>query len=188
MRFAFEACSLYTSKSRYIKSLTVPVAPALREPCREAKPRSEGGSREREAPFSGVEMSLRIPPRFWPQNDDGHDEFAQITIPVGAVYLTSWPRSTLAAERATCPTGLLPPNHPRQHNTPRSGTQNGHILAPNLRRLGRFVGGDGAEPRLIRACKALGGVYLNLRRLLHGSACLPKRDRAPDRHPFDVAV
>src|SRR6516225_596624 len=64
MRFAFEACSLYTSKSCYIKSLTVPVALALREPCREAKPRSEGGSREREAPFSGVDMSLRIPPDF----------------------------------------------------------------------------------------------------------------------------
>ena len=187
MRFAFEACSLYTSKPRYIKSFAVPVAPGLREACREAKPGSEGGSREREAPFSGVEMSLRIPPRFWPQNDDGHDEFAQIAIPVGAVYLTSWPRSTLTAERATCPTGLLPPNHPRQHNTPRSGTQNGHLLAPNLGGPDASLAGTGAEPRLTRACKGLGGVYVNPRRLLHGSACLPKRDRA-DRYPFDVAV
>jgi cold shock protein len=30
--------------------------------------------------------------------------------------------------------------------------------------------------------------HFNACRLLHGSACLPKRDRAPDRSPFDVVV
>jgi hypothetical protein len=30
--------------------------------------------------------------------------------------------------------------------------------------------------------------HFNICRLLHGSACLPKRHRAPDRFPFDAAV
>ena len=36
--------------------------------------------------------------------------------------------------------------------------------------------------------KTRDGVHLRCCRLLHGSACLPERERAPDRDPFDVAV
>ena len=36
--------------------------------------------------------------------------------------------------------------------------------------------------------KTRDGAHLRCCRLLHGSACLPKRERAPDRDPFDVAV
>jgi len=38
------------------------------------------------------------------------------------------------------------------------------------------------------ACKTRKGAHFRDCRLLHGSACLPKRERAPDRDPFDVAV
>jgi cold shock protein len=42
---------------------------------------------------------------------------------------------------------------------------------------------SGAAPKLVKPAR---DAYLNLCRLLHGSACLPKRDPAPDRSPFDV--
>jgi CspA family cold shock protein len=36
--------------------------------------------------------------------------------------------------------------------------------------------------------KPAGDAHVTLCRLLHGSACFPKRDLAPDRSPFDVVV
>jgi hypothetical protein len=50
---------------------------------------------------------------------------------------------------------------------------------------GAFTARARIEQKLV---KLAGGAHVNLRRLLHGSACLPKRDRAPDRSPFDVVV
>ena len=49
---------------------------------------------------------------------------------------------------------------------------------------GAFTARARIEQKLV---KLAGGAHVSRRRLLHGSACLPKRDRA-DRYPFDVAV
>jgi hypothetical protein len=48
--------------------------------------------------------------------------------------------------------------------------------------------GDNHAVQSLKLVKRLGDAHLNLCRLLHSSACLPERDRAPERFPFDVVV
>src|SRR5262245_1260451 len=45
-----------------------------------------------------------------------------------------------------------------------------------------------SSPAVVNTCRTRGECPSQQGRLLHGSACLPKRDRAPDRSPFDVVV
>jgi len=47
---------------------------------------------------------------------------------------------------------------------------------------------DGRARIVQKLVKFAGDAHVGLRRLLHGSACLPERDQAPDRSPFDVVV
>jgi hypothetical protein len=58
------------------------------------------------------------------------------------------------------------------------------------RRNLRAVGFEVSSPPTSRveACKPHEDAHVSPCRVLHGSVCLPKRDRAPNRSPFNVAV
>jgi len=64
------------------------------------------------------------------------------------------------------------------------GARTGFLVAAATRSASRPPGLRGGA----LACKTRKSAHLVRCRLLHGSACLPKRERAPDRDPFDVAV
>jgi hypothetical protein len=51
-----------------------------------------------------------------------------------------------------------------------------------------MLNSDNHAVQSLKLVKRLSDAHLNLCRLLHGSACLSERDRAPDRVPFDVVV